>query len=319
MTFPPELLRRCWFLAGPTAVGKTAVGIELAQQLGAEIVALDSMTLYRRMDIGTAKPTPGERAAVPHHLLDLLEPWDDFTVAEYLQAARQACEEIVARGRTPLFVGGTGLYLRSVLRGVFEGPAADWEFRRRLSDEARQRPSGWLHQQLQAIDPATALRLAPSDERRLIRALEIHHLTSIPASEQQREQPLPPEERPQHVYWLSPPRDWLYARINLRVDAMIAAGLVAEVQALLDDPRGLGRTARQGLGYKEVIAHLSEATPLEQAVSEIQVRTRQFAKRQHTWFRNLVECREVGVTGRETPQDLAERLAGQSPELTAET
>lgn len=317
MTIPPELLCRCWFLAGPTAAGKTVIGLRLAQALGAEIVALDSMTLYRRMDIGTAKPTAAEQAAVPHHLLDLLEPWDEFTVAEYLQAARQACEEILARGRTPLFVGGTGLYLRSVLRGVFEGPAADWVFRQQLAEEARRQPPGWLHQQVAAIDPPTARRLAPADERRLIRALEIHHLTATPPSELQRERPLPPEERPRHVYWLSPPRDWLYERINQRVDAMIAAGLVAEVQALLDDPRGLSRTARQALGYKELIAHLEGAGSLELAVSEIKVRTRQFAKRQHTWFRNLVECQELKLTGEETADEVVEGLISREGRVTS--
>ena len=208
--FPLDVLRRCWFLAGPTACGKTAVGLELAERIGAEIVALDSMSLYRRMDIGTAKPSPAERARVPHHLIDILEPHEDFSVADYVSAAARACVEILSRGRTPLFVGGTGLYLRGVLRGVFTGPAANWAIRRRLEAEAEQHPPGWLHERLRAVDPAAAAALHPHDTRRLVRALEVFELTGRPLSEQQRQPPLPAADRPQHVYWLSPPRDWLY-------------------------------------------------------------------------------------------------------------
>lgn len=316
MRFSPDLLRRCWFLSGPTACGKTAVGIELARRINAEIVALDSMTLYRRMDIGTAKPTAAEFAAAPHHLFDRLEPWEEFSVAEYLTAAEAVCREIVARGRTPLFVGGTGLYLRSLLRGVFEGPAADWPLRRRLEEEARGRPAGWLHQELAAIDPASAARLHPSDMRRLIRAIEIYRLTGVPASAQQQEAPLPEADRPQHVNWLAPPREWLYARIDQRVSAMLDAGWLDEAAALLADPRGLSHTASQALGYKELFDHLQGRGTLDEAAETIRRRTRQFAKRQHTWFRNLVECRAVEITGTESPAELAERLVEmpQSPE-----
>src|SRR6185369_14018969 len=136
MKFDPDLLRCCWFLAGPTASGKTAAGVELAKRIGAEIVALDSMSLYRGMDIGTAKPEAELRARVPHHLLDVIEPHEEYSLADYVQAAETACRKIVARGKTPLFVGGTGLYLRAILRGVFEGPSADWELRERLQSEA---------------------------------------------------------------------------------------------------------------------------------------------------------------------------------------
>ncbi len=304
MQFPTDLLRQCWFVAGPTASGKTAAGIALARRLGGEIVSLDSMSLYRRMDIGTAKPTLTERAGVPHHLIDVLEPWEEYTVAEYVTAAERVCREIVSRGHTPVFVGGTGLYLRSVLRGVFAGPPADWALRRELEQQARQEAPGWLHRKLVAVDPVSAARLHPADERRVIRALEIHALTGQPASAQQAEQPLPPEERPEHVYWLCPPRDWLYDRINRRVEEMIARGWVEEVDALRSDPRGMSRTARQALGYCELLEHLEGRCPLSEAVETIQRRTRQFAKRQHTWFRNLVECRAVEITGEETAMEL---------------
>lgn len=320
MRFPPELLRQCWFLAGPTACGKTAVGVALAERIDAEVVSLDSMTLYRGLDVGTAKPTAAERHAIPHHLLDLLDPWEEFSVAEYLAAAERVCREIVARGRVPLFVGGTGLYLRSLLRGVFAGPAADWEYRRRLEAQARTHSPGWLHEQLRQVDPAAAARLHPADERRLIRALEIHHRTGRPASEQQQEQPLPPEQRPPHVYWLVPPRHWLHQRINARVEQMLQQGLVEEVRRLLADPRGLSRTARQALGYKEIIEHLEGGCPLPEAVERLKTRTRQFAKRQYTWFRHLEECRPVPITGEESAAEIAARmmhLARSGPDVPA--
>lgn len=310
MTFPLDVLQRCWFLAGPTACGKTAVGVALAERIGAEVLALDSMTLYRGMDVGTAKPTVDERRGVPHHLLDLLDPWEEFSVADYLAAAEKVCREILGRGRIPLFVGGTGLYLRSLLRGVFEGPSADWEFRRALEQEARSQSAEWLHARLQEVDATTAARLHPADERRIIRALEIHRLTGRPASELQREQPLPVEDRPQHVDWLHPPRRWLYYRINHRVDQMIQQGLAAEVERLLSDSRGLSHTARQALGYKEIIDHLEGRCTLPEAIERLKTRTRQFAKRQHTWFRNLEECRAIALTGMETPAEVAALLAG---------
>lgn len=269
---------------------------------------MDSMAIYRGMDIGTAKPTTEQQRRVPHHLIDLVETNVEFSVTDYLEAADAVCTQIVARGKTPLFVGGTGLYLRSLLRGVFAGPEADWEFRRTIETEAADQPADYLHSLLQERDPATATKLHPHDHRRIIRALEVLHVTGRPLSEQQNQPPLPVEERPKFVHWLCPPREWLYKRINRRVEAMIADGLVEEVRRLLQSPTGLGRTARQGLGYKEVIDHIEHGTPLEETIERIQTRTRQFAKRQYTWFRNLEECRPMEMTGEETPAELAERL-----------
>lgn len=302
------LLRQCWFLAGPTASGKTVVGVELAKRLNAEIVALDSMTLYRGMDIGTAKPTLAERQGVPHHLLDLLDPTEDFSVAEYVAAAQQACREIIGRGRVPLFVGGTGLYLRAMLRGVFEGPAADWQIRQRWEAFAREHGAETLHQRLHEVDPVIAARLPPQDQRRIIRALEVHELTGTPLSAQQREQPLAPSERPQHVYWLEPDRACLHARINARVEAMFAAGLVDEVRRLVDQYPVWSRTASQALGYQETRGYLEGQHDLAATIDLIQTRTRQFAKRQHTWFRNLEECSAVSISGAESPEQVVTRI-----------
>jgi tRNA dimethylallyltransferase len=313
MQIPSDILKQAWILAGPTAVGKTAVALELAERIGAEVIALDSMTLYRRMDIGTAKPTAEERARVPHHLLDIIEPHEEYSLAEYVAAAAAACREILARGRVPLFVGGTGLYLRGVLRGVFEGPAADWDLRRRLEDVAVAEGDHALHARLAAVDPVSAARLHPNDRRRVIRALEVFELTGRPLSEQQDQPPRPHDERSAHVYWLSAPRDWLYERINQRVETMFAAGLLDEVRALLADPRGLGRTAGQALGYKETIDHLEGRCSLAAAIESIQTRTRQFAKRQHTWFRNLGECVPFEISGEETAREIAERISKGLP------
>ncbi len=311
MQFPADVLRPCWFLAGPTASGKTAVGLELAERLGAEIVSLDSMSIYRGMDIGTAKPSRAEQAQVPHHLIDLIEPHDEFSLAEYLRGAESACRDILARGRIPLFVGGTGLYLRGVLRGLFQGPAADWGYRRTLERDTAGDPAA-LHARLQAVDPTSAARLHPHDTRRLIRALEVYHLTGVPLSTQQRQLPRPAVVRSPHVYWLSPERACLYARIDRRVEQMFEAGLVAEVQRLLGAERPPGRTARQALGYKEVIDHLSGMMTRADTIGLIQLRSRQFAKRQHTWFRNLEECTPIAISAEETPSDIARKILEQA-------
>jgi tRNA dimethylallyltransferase len=313
MHLSSEILKRCWFLAGPTAVGKSEVAVELARRIGAEIVSLDSMSLYRGMDIGTAKPSPRLRELVPHHLIDVIEPHEEFSVAQYVDAAGRAAEEIMARQRTPLFAGGTGLYLRSLLRGVFEGPSADPDLRSELEAQAALATPEELHQRLQAVDPASANWIHPNDVRRIVRALEVYQRTGQPLSALQRQVPLPPDIRPENVFWLSPPRSWLYDRINRRVELMFAEGLLDEVAHLLAAPNPLSRTARQALGYQEAIDHLEGRLSLAETIERIQARTRQFAKRQHTWFRHLEECRAVEITGDEKPAELADRISRLTP------
>jgi tRNA dimethylallyltransferase len=323
VAFPVELLSKCWFLTGPTACGKTATSLLLAERINAEIVALDSMTLYRGMDIGTAKPSQDDRTRVRHHLIDILDPEDEFSLADYVAMAIDVCQAIIARDRTPLFVGGTGLYLRGLLRGVFEGPAADWQIRRRLEDRSREIGSVALHELLRQVDPVSADRLHPNDQRRVIRALEVFELTGRPLSAQQQQQPLPTEQQPKHVYWLSPPRDWLYGQINWRVEQMFASGLMDEVLRLLNRSKQLSHTARQALGYKEILDWLEADVPprtrdringgeevptSRNLIETIQTRTRQFAKRQHTWFRNLEECRAIEITGVEAPQQIVDLI-----------
>jgi tRNA dimethylallyltransferase len=205
-------------------------------------------------------------------------------------------------------VGGTGFYLRSLLRGLFRGPPADDRVRQQLEARYDAEGADQLYDELQSLDPAAAEKLHPNDKRRIVRALEVHELTGRPFSSFHEEEPLPEDERPPHVDWLSPPRDWLHERINRRVDQMIAAGLLDEVRTLLALPHPLSKTARQAIGYKELFDALESNSDLEAAVELIKTRSRRFARRQHTWFRNLEECRSVEITGTETPEELVERL-----------
>jgi tRNA dimethylallyltransferase len=302
--------QNCWYLTGPTASGKTAVGIALARLLDAEIISLDSMAVYRGMDIGTAKPTAAERALVAHHLIDVVEPSENYSVAQYRDAALRTVAEIKTRGREVLFVGGTPLYLKAMLRGIFEGAPADWNVRQRLIEEARSDPQG-LHRRLETVDPAAAARLHPNDTRRLVRALEIHEVMGRPISslQQQFEAGRPAAEC--RVFALEWPRADLHERIDRRVEAMFAAGLVDETQRLVDAGCELGRTARQAVGYREVLEHIAGDLDLLSTIELVKLRTRQFAKRQLTWFRSLSECRSVPVSEPFDPQVVAERIYEQ--------
>jgi tRNA dimethylallyltransferase len=280
-----------WFLTGPTAAGKTAVGVELARRIGAEIISMDSMALYRGMDIGTAKPTAAQRAAVPHHLIDVLEPHQEYSVAQYLDAAGQAAADICRRGRAVLFVGGTPLYLKALLRGIFQGPDADGELRRRLEEEARRLGPAALHRRLAEVDPEAAGRLHPNDMRRLVRAIEVFEKTGQPISRWQRQFKIGRPAEQCRVFVLDWTRAELAGRIDRRVEAMFSAGLVAEVRGLLAAPRPLSKTARQAVGYREVIEHLDGERDLPETIALVKLHTRQLAKRQGTWFRSLSECR----------------------------
>ena len=299
----------CWFLTGPTAGGKTSVGVELARQIGAEIISLDSMALYRGMDVGTAKPTAEERQAAPHHLIDVLKPYQDYSVAQYVDAAHAAIDDVKARGREVLFVGGTPLYLKALLRGIFRGPPADWDFRERLEEEAEKHDPDFLHRRLAQVDPAASERLHPNDTRRLIRALEVYEITGRPISELQRQFDKARSADACRVFVLDWPTAQLNARIDHRVDQMFASGLVGEVQGLLDSPHPLSKTASQAVGYREVIEHLQGVRGLPETIQRVKTRTRQFAKRQRTWFRSLSECRFVPVVDPIDPAAIACQIA----------
>ena len=296
------------FLVGPTASGKTAVGICLAEELRAEIVSLDSMAVYKGMDIGTAKPTAAERSRVRHHLIDMVEPWEDYSLARYLDDVQRVLTEIRSRRQRALFVGGTPLYLKALLRGMFEGPGADWEFREQLRAWANTHGPESLHARLISVDPEAARKIHPHDLRRIIRALEVYEKTGQPLSHWQRQFDHPSEVAKGRVLVLDWPRDLLYERINRRVDQMFAEGLVEEVKSLLGRGRPLSHTARQALGYREVLEYLEGKHSYEETVELVKTRTRQFAKRQLTWFRHLEECRFVPVSEPFRPEKVAERI-----------
>jgi tRNA dimethylallyltransferase len=287
-------------LTGPTGSGKTQLGLELAQRMDAEIIAMDSMTLYRGMDIGTAKPTPAERAAVPHHLVDVLWPWESASAFWWLGQATRCCAEIEARGKQVLFVGGTPLYLKALLCGLFDGPAADEAIRRRFTEEAQTLGTSALHQRLHEQDPVSAQRIHPNDLRRIIRALEVHELTGRPMSEWQtqwtgdRASKLTPDSCPlPPVLRLNLPREELYARINRRVEDMFAAGWVDEIKRLRSYEKPMSLEASKALGYQDVCDLLDGRITLPEAIVRVQTRSRNFAKRQITWFRHLPGCQAV--------------------------
>ncbi|MFL5338981.1 MAG: tRNA (adenosine(37)-N6)-dimethylallyltransferase MiaA [Gemmataceae bacterium] len=305
---PSELFRDAFVLTGPTGSGKSAFALPLAERLGAEIVSMDSMTLYRGMDVGTAKPSPEDRRRMPHHLIDVLDPWESASVAWWRDRAAECCRDIAARGRRVLFVGGTPLYLKALLYGLFEGPPAIPELRRSLETEARETGSEELHRRLAAVDPETARRLHPNDLRRIVRALEVWESTGRPISDWQQQW-----ARPANVlascWWIDRPRAELYARIDNRVNQMLEAGWLEEARTLRESAKPLGREAGQALGYAELFAYLDGRLTLAEAAERIQIRSRQFAKRQLTWFRGLPECRPVPVSGDAIP-DFADLTNG---------
>ena len=296
------------YLTGPTASGKTAVGVALARLLRAEVIALDSMTVYRGMDVGTAKPTLGEREGIPHHLLDVLDPWEAASVADYRARALAIVDRLRSEGRRALFVGGTPLYLKAMLRGLFDGPGADPSLRDDLEREAGPGTEGdlLLHDRLARLDPGGAARLPVGDRRRVIRALEVFTLTGRPIASFRNEHDAPATGT--LAFAIARPRPVLVDRIDRRAAAMFAGGLVDEVRRLLDAPKPIGETARQGAGYLETIAMLEGDLSEAEALVRTQARSRQLAKRQSTWFRGLAEIRPIPVGDYEHPEAVAERL-----------
>ncbi|PTM58891.1 tRNA (adenosine(37)-N6)-dimethylallyltransferase MiaA [Desmospora activa] len=299
-------------IVGPTAVGKTALSLELAQEFRGEILSGDSMQVYRHMDIGTAKATLAERRRVPHHLIDLVEPDFSFSVDEFQRLARQTITAIQSRDHLPMLVGGTGLYIQAVTHGYsLPGVKEDPEFRYSLEQFADDRGNEALHYRLAAVDPEAAQRLHPNDRRRMIRALEIHRATGRPLSEVQQQ-----GDSPYRACWvgLTMPREMLYDRVNQRVDLMMEEGLLEEVAVLRE--RGVPRDAvsMQALGYKELWMALEGEVNLADAVEMIKQRTRKFAKRQLSWFRRLKEIHWFDCTQKERLQEIRSLVAGNFPQ-----
>ncbi len=271
-------------IVGPTAGGKTTLAVRIAQYLAeqnrsAEIISADSVQIFRGMDIGSAKPDERERAGIPHHLIDVAEPEDRFTVHDWLAAAERAVAEIRSRGAVPIVVGGTNLYIKAFLDGLFEGPEPDEALREQL----RALTQAERRAELERVDPAAAGRIHPNDERRTVRALEVFRQTGVPMSEHQKQWDRQP--RPGAVLLgLDWPIEAINRRINQRVKQMMEAGLLDEVRRL--GPR-LGPQAREALGYKQLLRHLAGDWTLEEAVEQIKIETRRFAKNQRTWLRRL--------------------------------
>lgn len=284
-------------LSGPTAVGKTKLSIALAKAIGGEIISADSCQVYRHMDIGSAKITEEEMQGIPHHMIDILEPWEDFSVAVFKEKCKQCLPGIYERGHIPIVTGGTGFYVQALLRDIDFGsggetvpaqevpPAENGQYRVWLEELAKQKGSQHLHDMLREIDPVSAEAIHPNNRKRVIRALEFFHLTGEPISRHnERER----EKEPAYnacYFVLNDSRERIYENIDKRVDEMLREGLVAEVERLREMGCQRGMISMQGLGYKEILAYLEGGTSLEEAIETIKRDTRHFAKRQLTWFR----------------------------------
>ena len=279
-------------ICGPTASGKTGLAVALAKQLDGEVVSCDSMQLYRGMDIGTAKPTAAEMQGVPHHLLDVAEPDEPFSVSRYVELADRAVQDILARGKTVIIAGGTGLYMDSLILGRSFAPFPETGRRQALEREAAAYGIEPLLNRLQAVDPAAAERLHPSDQKRIIRALEVYEETGKTITQHNEEtRRIPPKYHPLRLGLTFEPRQLLYARIDLRVDDMLRQGLVDEVRRLLDSGIPASATAMQAIGYKEIASALRGEISMDEAVTLIKQGSRRYAKRQLTWFRRNPEIR----------------------------
>lgn len=301
---PPRLT----LIIGCTGSGKGSLGRELARRGGGEIVSIDSMKVYRRMDIGTAKPSLQFRREIPHHLIDIVEPSEAFSVARYVEAADRAIEEIHLRGRPILVVGGTPLYIKALMQGLFDGPGADPEIRARLREAADREGPECLHRQLQQVDADAASRIHRNDVRRIIRALEVFELTGQTISRLQVQWD-ERQSRYEHVLiGIRRERADQSSRTNERVRRMIDAGFVDEVRSLLAEPEPLWRTARQALGYAEIIQFLEGKSSLAEAVEMIKIGTRQFAKAQRTWFKRFRRVHWIEVEPRARAEEVADRL-----------
>lgn len=274
-------------ILGPTASGKSAVAMQLAQRIGGEILAVDSMTLYREMDIGTAKPSATDRMLIPHHGIDLVEPGEQFTVAQFVEMADAVIADARAR-KTPLVAtGGTPLYYKALFEGLFEGPPANPELRAHLQTQN----GAALHARLSQVDPVAALRIHVNDTKRLIRALEVFELTGQPISSVQQQWAGGQRRHEAFFVGLLWDKEALNRRINARVKAMLEAGWVEEVRRLLERPGGLSKTAAEATGYAELTEYLMGRIKLDEAVERIKIATRQLARKQMKWFRRFADVR----------------------------
>ena len=295
-------------VVGPTAVGKSQIGICLAKALGTELLTADSRQVYRGMDIGTEKPDVLERQGIPHRLIDLVDPDQPFNVGTYRRLALVEIDRLHQSGRVPLVVGGTGLYVRALIRGLWEGPSADWSLRARLDKQARSKGAASLHQELARVDPDLASRLHPNDEAKIIRGLEVYHLLGRPLSEIQRRHGFKEKTFSPLLIGLIRERRGLYQRIDDRVDLELSKGLLEETQRLLSQGYGRHLASMKGLGYRQMAGYLAGEYDFDEAVLRLKRDTRHFAKRQMTWFRKEPSITWVGISEGESSEEVAGKV-----------
>ncbi len=295
-------------LTGPTACDKTEIGFTVAQKIRGEIISADSMLFYRGMDIGTAKPPAGMRKLVPHHFIDIVDPWESYSVGKYVDSVEALINDASSKKRKFLIVGGSPLYIKGIVDGIFNGPEADWNIRRELEEIAEEKGNQYVHQILQQTDPVKAAELHPNNLRRIIRAIEVYRITGKPASLLQKQYKLARNNYQFKIMCLTREREDIYRRINERVETMFDRGLVDEVQSLLDNPEGLSKQARQALGYKEVIQYLDGKLTLDEAKDMVKLNTRRFAKRQMTWFRGFPDIQWLEAEKHEGAESISEEI-----------
>ncbi len=294
---PPRVL----VITGPTATGKTALGVELAKKLNGEVVSADSMQIYEHMDIGTAKVTPEETKGIPHHMVGCVSPFEEYSAARYVEDAAPICDDILSRGKLPIIVGGTGLYIDSLLKGRTFAERGNPEVRERISGEYDALGGEALYEKLKKIDPEAAARLHANDKKRIVRALEIFEVTGITISEHDsRDRQIPPRFEAVKIALSFENREDLYARIDRRVDIMAEAGLVQEVKKLLDMGLNEKHTAMQAIGYKELVDAILHGSSINDALDKIKQESRRYAKRQLSWLRRDSEIN--WILHRKTPQ-----------------
>ena len=304
---PPEQ-KPILIIAGPTAVGKTDASILLAQEMGAEIVSADSMQIYRGMDIGTAKPTLEQRALVYHHMIDIVDPAQPYSVGDYLRDARNAIDGILQGEGTPIVVGGTGLYIRALMRGLLHGPPADMELRERLLRKESENGEGALYADLVRLDPEAAIKIHPNDLRRTVRALEVFSLRDRKLSDLQKAHSFQERTHRFRLLFLVRGRAELYPRIERRVDQMIGQGLEAEVKSLLLKGYSSDLISLQAIGYSHFIDYFNDRASFDETVELLKRDTKRFAKRQFTWFRREPDATWMDITGLENPEEIVKQI-----------
>jgi tRNA dimethylallyltransferase len=304
-------------ILGVTASGKGRLAFDLAEFLGAEIISIDSMKVYRRMDIGTAKPPKEARQRIKYHLIDIVEPSDSFSVGAFINAASDAAEQIKSRNGRIVAVGGTALYIKSLLFGLFDGAGTNEKIRDELRERAEAEGLTELHSELTKIDPAAAERINPNDAKRIVRALEVYQLTGKPISSFQKQWEQQQIKHNWTIIGLRREKADASSRINKRVKRMISAGLVDEVKSLLDEKKPLSKQARCAIGYAEIIDYLNGQTSLDDAIESIKINSRRLAKGQRTWFKTFKDVNWLDVTEDETPEQILDRTKKLLDEIIA--